>query len=604
MLKKLLASALAVATVASCAYVPTALASAATTYETADAVDYAVWQLENPEAAPESTVDVTVYVVGNVDNGTTKKYQPKVSENSVDYIKAELAKVYADDADGAYKYEITVSATASQNVYVAHVSKAVAVYYYPVSEKIADSKVKLGYYVDPTSAILVDMYTNVATPKMANYVFNNWEFDTVTNTIVPVYKSVGTELDKYYYTEVTVVRSKAAGAPVAWLTSGAYYTNGLASGGIKVLVPNTDKANWMTYIENYVVAENEDGVYTMTAPGTDADPVVNYEYSALRQVATNVYAVVYKAPEADETTADTIKYTYKLWVENDAGTGIPKLLRSDTANIATTTWTTDIAEVYAMVAAKNKYNSEIDTLAEFLVFDDNTHYTVKEYTIQYVNTYKPSTGGVQVDVVLTPADKYTVYSYAEGDKVVKSTAYLTAAQVATTEYKNIDATTQLVNTKSVLTATAVDLGVATEATVKGVPAVYAYAQKNGVGEIECTYKMGDATASMADFETTTGEFNSEAYFCRDAKAGDEVCLKVSLSATGVAKGLDYTKISVSYNVVGATAGENYVYSGSELYKDGIASDITLAAGTNIVTATVSYNGVVIGTFAPFYAYVG
>ena len=62
MLKKLLASVLAVATVATCASV----ASAATTYVTADEEAYAVWQLENPEAAPEAEVDVTVYVAGNV----------------------------------------------------------------------------------------------------------------------------------------------------------------------------------------------------------------------------------------------------------------------------------------------------------------------------------------------------------------------------------------------------------------------------------------------------------------------------------------------------------------------------------------------------------
>ena len=138
--------------------------------------------------------------------------------------------------------------------------------------------------------------------------------------------------------------------------------------------------------------------------------------------------------------------------------------------------------------------------------------------------------------------------------------------------------------------------------VEGVPAVYAYAQVEG-DTIYTTYKLGDATVELADFSTTTGKFNSEAYFCRDAKAGDEVTLKVSLSAAGEAKKLDVAKIAVEFDVIGATAGETYAFAATELYKAGTAAQITLAEGTNIVTATVYYDGVKVGTFAPFYAAV-
>ena len=167
-----------------------------------------------------------------------------------------------------------------------------------------------------------------------------------------------------------------------------------------------------------------------------------------------------------------------------------------------------------------------------------------------------------------------------------------------------------------MNVTAADLGVAEKATIDGVPAVFAYAQEAYSCAIQkkmvairvapvvyVTYKMGDATVELADFATTTGKFNAEAYFCREAKAGDEVTLKVSLSAAGEAKKLDVAKIAVEFDVIGATAGETYAFAATELYKAGTAAQITLAEGTNIVTATVYYNGVKVGTFAPFYAAV-
>ena len=127
MLKKLLAGLLAVATVATCASV----ASAATTYVTADEEAYAVWQLENPEAAPEAEVDVTVYVAGNVLDTAPINYTVKTSANNADTAKAEVAKKFADVKD-TVKYDIVVSATASATVYVAHVTEKAAVHYYPL----------------------------------------------------------------------------------------------------------------------------------------------------------------------------------------------------------------------------------------------------------------------------------------------------------------------------------------------------------------------------------------------------------------------------------------------------------------------------------------
>ncbi len=103
------------------------------------------------------------------------------------------------------------------------------------------------------------------------------------------------------------------------------------------------------------------------------------------------------------------------------------------------------------------------------------------------------------------------------------------------------------------------------------------------------------------FATTVGEFKDVAYFGTEAKAGDVVTLKVSLSELGEKFGLDYKKITVVYEVEGAVMlKSNFDYSGDPIYKDGIATEFMLSEGFNKVVATVYYNGFYAGEFAPFY----
>ena len=610
MLKKLLASVLAVATVATCASV----ASAATTYVTADEEAYAVWQLENPEAAPEAEVDVTVYVAGNVADTSAISYTVKTSKNTVETAKEEVAKKFADEKD-VKKYDIVVSATASANVYVAHVTEKLAVKYYPLFKGVGDP-VELGYYASPvTSAVLADMYTKVAAPKLAGRVFTNWVLDGTV--VYPDYRNVTEEEAQYFYTEVAIA---VPGVPTyaTWLKTGAYVTEGEAVELGKVVVPNTDKADWATYIKNLItVASVIDGPFTAEALEVTTDngdaKVVTYEYNTVRAFNTKdgvVYAVLYKAPKAEDA-AKTIDYSLEFMLED--GTSVAVF----SAAVATEKYTTDAAEVYALITGTKDFGASVeldakkfDTVEKFLneyFVEEGVKFAVKSYIVEAVNTLDKY---VDVVVVVDPSFKHTVYSFGANDEVVKSEAYLNAEQCKLVSYTNKDTAEKFVPAE-VMNVTAADLGVAEKATIDGVPAVFAYAQELNyqyVGDYDfpvvyVTYKMGDATVELADFATTTGKFNAEAYFCREAKAGDEVTLKVSLSAAGEAKKLDVAKIAVEFDVIGATAGETYAFAATELYKAGTAAQITLAEGTNIVTATVYYNGVKVGTFAPFYAAV-
>ena len=612
MLKKLLASVLAVATVATCASV----ASAATTYVTADEEAYAVWQLENPEAAPEAEVDVTVYVAGNVADTSAISYTVKTSKNTVETAKEEVAKKFADEKD-VKKYDIVVSATASANVYVAHVTEKLAVKYYPLYKNVGDA-VELGYYASPvSSAVLADMYTKVATPKLANYVFTNWVLDGTV--VYPDYRTIDEKNAEYFYTKVGVA---GADAPTyaTWLKTGAYFTEGVAVEMDYALVPNTDKADWATYMKNLItVASAMKGeTFTATAIEVSTDnsgepKYVTYEYNTVRAINTKdgvVYVMLYKAPKAEDA-AKTIDYSLEFMLED--GTSVAVF----SAAVATEKYTTDAAEVYALITGTKDFGASVeldakkfDTVEKFLneyFVEEGVKFAVKSYIVEAVNTLDKY---VDVVVVVDPSFKHTVYSFGANDEVVKSEAYLNAEQCKLVSYTNKDTADKFVPAE-VMNVTAADLGVAEKATIDGVPAVFAYAQELNyqyVGDYDfpvvyVTYKMGDATVELADFATTTGKFNAEAYFCREAKAGDEVTLKVSLSAAGEAKKLDVAKIAVEFDVIGATAGETYAFAATELYKAGTAAQITLAEGTNIVTATVYYNGVKVGTFAPFYAAV-
>ncbi len=106
------------------------------------------------------------------------------------------------------------------------------------------------------------------------------------------------------------------------------------------------------------------------------------------------------------------------------------------------------------------------------------------------------------------------------------------------------------------------------------------------------------------FATTTGEFNDVLYLGREARENDPFTLKVSISDIGEEFALDFEKIQVEYEVIGATVtSESYLYTDDPLYKDGIATDFILGKGYNEIVAHLTYNGCDAGTCAPFYIYV-
>ncbi len=108
-----------------------------------------------------------------------------------------------------------------------------------------------------------------------------------------------------------------------------------------------------------------------------------------------------------------------------------------------------------------------------------------------------------------------------------------------------------------------------------------------------------------NFATAVGEFQDELYYGRAGRKGDVFTLKLSLSEQGESFGLDYKKITVTYEVEGAVQlGESYDYSGDPVYKDGIATDFMLGEGLNRIVATVYYNGFDTDRkFDPFYIYI-
>ncbi len=109
---------------------------------------------------------------------------------------------------------------------------------------------------------------------------------------------------------------------------------------------------------------------------------------------------------------------------------------------------------------------------------------------------------------------------------------------------------------------------------------------------------------LENFATTTGAFEDVAYYARAAKAGDLLILKVSTSEMGDKYGLDYRKLTVKYETVGAQQlGESYDYHGDPIYKDGIATEFMLTEGFQKIVAQVYYAGMYVGEFAPFYTQI-
>ncbi len=134
-----------------------------------------------------------------------------------------------------------------------------------------------------------------------------------------------------------------------------------------------------------------------------------------------------------------------------------------------------------------------------------------------------------------------------------------------------------------------------------------YGQKDAVDTQKALLTVNALTPSIPirlrldNFATTTGEFLDEAYYAREARAGDVVTLKVSTSDLGDQYGLDYRKITVKYEIEGATQlGTSYDYNNNPIFKDGIATDFMLNSGFNMMIAHVYYADIYVGAFEPFY----
>ncbi len=108
--------------------------------------------------------------------------------------------------------------------------------------------------------------------------------------------------------------------------------------------------------------------------------------------------------------------------------------------------------------------------------------------------------------------------------------------------------------------------------------------------------------SMDNFATTVGEFDDLRYYGRAARENDLLTVKVSLSAFGEMYGLTLNDFTVRFETEGAVqCKENYFCTGSEIYKDGIAADFSLAKGFNQITAVIyDSKGNKLGAFKPVY----
>jgi hypothetical protein len=297
--------------------------------------------------------------------------------------------------------------------------------------------------------------------------------------------------------------------------------------------------------------------------------------------------VTYAAPAAEAAASKYTTLTLKFVDADDyADFSVTTITVDDTAQ----TITEDPEAIYAIAKAASKVTQ--DTLADYLSAKAGTDAT---YVIAKVAGVAKTTtnvgnqvGTVTVTLNLEKATKTDIYYY--DNVIAKTSAYLTGAQKAGT-------------------LTASDLGVAAKTTIGTQDAKFKSAALNG-SAYEVTYELGEATVDIDDFTTTTGLFNDKAYYNRAVKAGDTVRLNVALTDKGIAKGLDVNKISVVYETVNAKqVGENYYHaqdtnSVGVVLKEGQSTNFTLVAGTNILVATVKYNDVVVGTFAPFYTYVG
>jgi hypothetical protein len=363
-----------------------------------------------------------------------------------------------------------------------------------------------------------------------------------------------------------------------------------------VYVPNSDEANWGTYVYNYTSYLKKIGAEKyVNHTGTENDEITYVPNGAViindtalnTKVAVITYAV--KAEEVKDTTKTNVTYTLSF-----TGESVTALSSDLSDSVAATSITTDPEAIYTILKGTKKYKDILtkDTLAEYVAAQDDTDKLTYAVVPQLTETSEGGSGDtytatVKVTLNLVKAVKTTAYYYDENGTIATKSVYLTDTQKKENGTK----------------LTAADLGIDATTTVDGYTATFKSASTK-TGDVEVTYTL--ATIDLSNFETTTGEFNATAYFGKKgATAGSKVMLKVSLSETGVANALDLSKVTVKYQVVSATAGDNYSWTPAEgeTYKAGVATDITLAEGTNIAVATVYYDKEEVGTFEAFYAIV-
>ncbi len=638
MLKKVLASALAVATVATCAYVPSAFASAATAEsKTASRETYTAW-LNSQDKQPTTTVNVSIVSDKSSLNNTSASFTLDTEGLGAESVKAALHQKMSAlettlDAEyvnfvqkgklSPYQFSVSVAPGADNKSYHAYISYKKAVFFNPNKQagefnkpnetypESLDSKVLkdagltlLGYYPEITAndvATKMMLETQVAAKAPAFRVAakkrTGFKFDDAKNIVFAVTDTLndndwnGTDPIEATHTLKLKVQKNDGNSPKALeLINGTYA--GKTQVKADILVPVYDKANWEAYLRGEAdVNAALEATNKVTVDGVDYIP------AGLKAVPTSTantdkieWVITYKkqVPVYDTTTTYTLK----------VGTGSDLKFTTVRYGNNNPFFTSNVADIYKMNPADDYTKDMVAKYptVEALLNRDKEN-TGVVYELGKLQQYNTSANGIAATATVA----YEVI--ANGGKTVYSYDEKVEGKVLKTDkvFLSKDQSTEI---GQKLTATAKDLGIAEAVVIGGTRYVFDYAKNDVDNSIATVYKMQALEVEMNDFAMATGKFNDKAYFGRAAKAGNKVTLKVSLSKAGEDKALDLTKVTVKFNVEGAKASKNYEFKATEQFKAGVASDITLGKGFNMVTATVSYDGKEIGTTAPFFAYVG
>jgi hypothetical protein len=642
MLKKLLASALAVATVASCAYVPTALASAATTTDTvtATAGEYQAYKLAHP-VTPTQKKAVTLYVINGSNSNKDESITVDADKLNVEGVTAAIVAKGAEEGyykgldgkdypSGSVMKQKTLNSVTeiSTGVYIVSVTektryeittvaiKTASISYQADEADYGTDVATLGYYETDAEA-LAAATANTAykdAVKYANAKFNQWK--VADGLVSPDVSYISGATDGY--TAITCynlssifdnANNNDVGAQLnaTILYNGTYYAVTLnevdakrpMDGAGTMYVPTSEKADWATYVKNYISYNGRygwnDKLVNHKGEAGKNDDCTTYEPTGVAIVDDNgtSYAVVTYSLKADPAKVEIANVSYTIKIEGTVGTAVPKT--TITGGAVATSCITDPEAIYALVKDQEGNKFSAATLAEYVAGTDtdNKYYVtaVPSKTIvtetNQASAATPYTAEVEVTVEVKKGVKTAAYYYDENGTIATKDVYLTATQKA-----------------DMTKVTAADLDGIADTTVNGYKATFKSAAINKGNEVEVTYTL--TKVDLSSFETTTGKFDDVAYFGKKgATVGSKVMLKVSLSDTAIAAGLDIDKVTVKYQVVSGTAGDNYKWTPAEgqTYKEGIATDITLAEGANVVYATVYYDKEEVGTFDAFYAIV-